>query len=743
MHAAHLIEALQALRSELGLPPARVGANGSARLKAAGATLLHDVATWSELGIVHNLLKAQHFHRVITRTARYILKTQPDMVVLVDNRVLNLNLAKMLRLGGYQGKIVYYVAPVRWESLYDPRELERSLKNSRFLEQKKHCDLSILIYPVSLATYEKLEIPHAYIGHPLCELARPRLSDAQFSALTGIDLQSPQRPLIVGVMPGSRVREVEWIADTGLPQIRGVTTYAYSVLYPAVIAPAYALFENQAHAYAAAKAIGALVMSLAAVPTYLLARMLVRPLLALVAAGLALAVPFMGFTSLLMTEVAFYPLVALALYAAVLALNQPTLGHQLLFAVAIVAAVATRRQALVLVAAFVTAIVLLAVLEAARSPRGRRGSELMRTLRVYALTWVLLAGCLVLAVVAQLVRGSGIEGLFGANASAVTSGYSVSGIAGWFVDHLADLDVISGIVPLAALIVLVVRLFRARCNDRVEAAFAAAAVSFVFWMLLAVAAFAERFQPRLEERMLASLLPAVFVALVVWLDRPRRESSVTTASAALIAVLLPVLILHRDALGWSSVENAFGLWPLFRLVEAGSSIGLVATYVMVGAVLLGVLFVLLGRRFLLVLPAILLAYFVVATYDVQGRFERLSLQSSAAGLGLEREWIDDATPENASVAAFWSTENPSASWLNEFFSRKLGQRYSPADDVLDTFSEPLQPDPETGVLVDRVGRPISADYVVTSSSFRFDGTLVAADPRTWSTSTKLAVRCAS
>ncbi len=230
MHAAHLIDALQRLRGEMGLEPARVGANGSARLKASGAILLHDVATWSELGIVHNLLKAQHFHDVITRTARFILRTQPDMVVLVDNRVLNLNLAKMLRNGGYKGKIVYYVAPVRWESLYDPNELERSLKNSRFLDQKRTCDLSILIYPVSLETYERLGINYAYIGHPLCELAKPKLTDSEFSALTGIELQpggisgaaahETRRPIIIGALPGSRVREVEWIAPSMYKALR-------------------------------------------------------------------------------------------------------------------------------------------------------------------------------------------------------------------------------------------------------------------------------------------------------------------------------------------------------------------------------------------------------------------------------------------------------------------------------------------------------------------------------------------
>jgi lipid-A-disaccharide synthase len=212
MHASHLVRALQRLRQERGLPPAIVEGNGSRRLKEEGASLLFDVATWSEMGIVANLLKAQFFHRVVTATARYILSNQPDMVVLVDNRVLNTNLARMLRKAGYGGRIVYYVAPVRWESLYSRDEHQRSLRNSRFLDIKRYCDFAFLIYPVSLRVYEELDIPHLYIGHPLCELAQTRLTDDEFYRMVGLGYTDSEKPLIIGALPGSRRGELRCIA---------------------------------------------------------------------------------------------------------------------------------------------------------------------------------------------------------------------------------------------------------------------------------------------------------------------------------------------------------------------------------------------------------------------------------------------------------------------------------------------------------------------------------------------------
>jgi lipid-A-disaccharide synthase len=220
MHAAHAIRALNELRTEQGLAPVRVTANGSARLKAQGAKLLHDVKTWSEIGLVRTFLKAPMFLQALQRTLRFILQTQPQMVMLVDSRVMNLRIAKALRREGYTGRIVYYVAPVRWESLYKPAEHARSLRNPRFVEQRQFCDLSIPIYPVSLDVYRELGIPHIFPGHPLCELARPRLSDAQFANATGIPYATENPPLLIGALTGSRVGEIRDIAPEVFAALR-------------------------------------------------------------------------------------------------------------------------------------------------------------------------------------------------------------------------------------------------------------------------------------------------------------------------------------------------------------------------------------------------------------------------------------------------------------------------------------------------------------------------------------------
>ena len=111
-------------------------------------------------------------------------------------------------------------------------------------------------------------------------------------------------------------------------------------------------------------------MSLAAVPVFLWARSLVPARSALLAAALAVAVPGLAYSGLVMTEVLFYPLLVLAAWAAAEALARRTWQAQLLAVAAFLAVAGTRLQAIVLLPAYATAVGLDAAM--ARSWAGLR-----------------------------------------------------------------------------------------------------------------------------------------------------------------------------------------------------------------------------------------------------------------------------------------------------------------------------------------------------------------------------------
>jgi hypothetical protein len=310
--------------------------------------------------------------------------------------------------------------------------------------------------------------------------------------------------------------------------VRGIPSTGYGFVYPILIAPAFRLFSSVPQAYAAAKAIDSVLMSLAAVPAYLIARRVVRPSLALVAAALTVAVPSLVYTGTLMTENVFYPLFLTCALLLVLVLERATpIRVAGLLALSLVAFL-TRAQAVALVPAMLTAPLLL--------PRARwREFRLLSGL-------VLGAGALVL--VYEVARGRSPLDALGAYRSATNSEYSVGTVFRWFVYHVGELDLYVGVVPFAAL------LYLAFTRER-RTPFVAAALPLAFWLVLEVAAFASTQSQRIEERNMFFVAPLFFVALCIWIERalprPRAAAASALVAAARVGVVPYTGLLNGNA----------------------------------------------------------------------------------------------------------------------------------------------------------------------------------------------------
>jgi hypothetical protein len=90
-------------------------------------------------------------------------------------------------------------------------------------------------------------------------------------------------------------------ASSGHFAVREVPTTGYGIVYPILISPAYALFRSIPTVYTAIKVIDSLLMSVAAVPAYLLARRVVSKWGALSVAVLTVAVPSTFYAGTIMT----------------------------------------------------------------------------------------------------------------------------------------------------------------------------------------------------------------------------------------------------------------------------------------------------------------------------------------------------------------------------------------------------------------------------------------------------------
>src|SRR4029079_18288524 len=308
-------------------------------------------------------------------------------------------------------------------------------------------------------------------------------------------------------------------ASTGHFLIRDVHHGAYGVVYPILIAPAWRAFSSVPDAYAAAKTIGSVLMSLTVVPAYFLARRLLSPLWSLLAAALAIAVPSMMYTGTLMTETVFYPIFVCVALALVLMLERPTMWRQLLVLVLCILAFLTRSQAIALVPAVATAPLLLAWLD-------HRGLRMLKDFRV--LYRVLAAGVVgVLGI--QLARGKSPYDVLGSYSVTGHADYHVDQVLKWLLYHVAELDLYLGILPFAALLLLTLI---GRSLDRPLRVFLAAALPLTAWLALEVAAFASALSPRVQERNLFSVAPLFLIARVAWIARgmPRPPRAVAAAA---------------------------------------------------------------------------------------------------------------------------------------------------------------------------------------------------------------------
>ena len=492
---------------------------------------------------------------------------------------------------------------------------------------------------------------------------------------------------------------------------------AFSALYPVAIAPAYLLFESIPSAYAAAKAINGVLFSLAAVPTYLLARRMVRPGLALAAAVLAVAVPGALYAGMLMTENLFYPLVAAAALALVLALERPTPLRALGVLAAIGVAFLARAQAVVLLPVLLTAPLVLLALER-RGPRA-----LVRFRWLYALP----AAGVVLALAAQAARGRSPVETLGAYRTAVEEEYPLREAARWTLWHLAHLDVAVGVIPFAALLVLAAVAHRLGPRER---AFVAVALALSVWMLLQVGAFASRWALRIEERNMFHLTPLFLVALVVWIERGLPRPRVATALAAAAAAVLPVLVPYDRLVNVSATSDTFSLLVWWNVWDWGVQPSAFRWIALAVAAALALAFALLPRRLAPALPALVLVVFAVATTAAEQRIRTAAIGALFQGVTHpQRDWIDRAVGSEARVAALWSPHRDFLTIVqNEFFSRSVRRVYTLEGEMpLALAQTPLAFDAETGHLLDPDGRRVHADYALADVNVPVAGDVAARD----------------
>jgi hypothetical protein len=512
------------------------------------------------------------------------------------------------------------------------------------------------------------------------------------------------------------------VADGHLPAVRGATSLGWGVVYPLLVAPAWIVRESGLDAYHAALVVNALVMSLAAVPAFLFARLVVERRAALLVAAGAVLVPTMSLTGSVMTENAAYPLFLAALWLTARAVRSPTLGAQGAALAVLALLVLTRVQGIALAPVLVAAVATYALLLEA----GARRAYLVR----FVPTAAVLGLCLAAAAVVS-AAGWGKEVLAGRSGAA--GEIVLTDLPRQLDLQLGGLLVMVAVVPFAATGAMVVAGLSRRAPERYRlfAAIAWPALAATLGLVAIVAtAISLDGAHGVNERYVFYLVPLLLTGLAAWYEAgPARGR---TAVLLLAVAVVVVALLPFDDLAGDATYYAPSLAPWVALAPAG-----VLGQALVGGALLavGLVWLSLGARGARAVAVWTATWLVLVSIVAAGGFQQHA-DTAIGTLGAGgTSWIDDAVPAGAPVAVLWEQRSRASAPDPDYYpllvaavlDRSLGRFLRLGGD---TFYEPWLPTTPVvaapdATLSGTAGEPIRARFVLVPCSVGVAGRVVA------------------
>jgi lipid-A-disaccharide synthase len=195
LHGAILCEALAALA-----PGWRLFGMGGARMAAAGMDVLVDVTAHAVVGASEAVGRMPRLYQAYRRLVRVLEQgPRPRVLVLIDFPEFNFLLARAARR--VEVPVVYFVPPQVW-----------AWRAGRVRTIARLVARVLAVFPFEVPVYRAAGVPVDFVGHPLVDSLAAAPARAAARRRLGLDADA----LVLGLLPGSRVREVKRL----LPALR-------------------------------------------------------------------------------------------------------------------------------------------------------------------------------------------------------------------------------------------------------------------------------------------------------------------------------------------------------------------------------------------------------------------------------------------------------------------------------------------------------------------------------------------
>lgn len=176
---------------------------GGERMLAEGLLPRADMSRFNVNGFVDPIKRLPDLLRTLTDLVGHFTRTPMDVVVGVDFNVFNLLLERRVKRRGIP--TAHYVSP----SVY-------AWRRGRVKKIGRSTDVVMALFPFEPALYENRGVRSVFVGHPFADEIAPGDGGAAARRAARTELGLPDDVTVVALLPGSRMSEIELMADTFL-----------------------------------------------------------------------------------------------------------------------------------------------------------------------------------------------------------------------------------------------------------------------------------------------------------------------------------------------------------------------------------------------------------------------------------------------------------------------------------------------------------------------------------------------
>ena len=163
---------------------------GGENLKKIGIRSIYDLKEITYLGFTNVILNILKIKKKINDTVKAIENFKPDILFTVDSPDFTLRVAERVKVNNPDIKTIHYVAPQVWV-----------WREGRVKKIKKFIDHILLLFNFEKTYFEKENMSHEFVGHPLLDLSNESAID--INQILG------KNKALVSIFAGSRKSEIE------------------------------------------------------------------------------------------------------------------------------------------------------------------------------------------------------------------------------------------------------------------------------------------------------------------------------------------------------------------------------------------------------------------------------------------------------------------------------------------------------------------------------------------------------